>query len=158
MIVAVWLACGALAAALAWSARPDSYPGGRAVALAAGLCGGFLGGAMVILIDGSHGPRPSLSVFGAAARAILLLDLAERTSGSRGGPARSATLAWLWSWALLLDPLLLVVVIAATAGAAADSVVIGVLSGLAIVLVMYWQRNYGTFLLRRWRRYPGVRK
>ena len=155
MTVAIWLGCGILAAAIAWLARPDGYRGGPATALAAGLCGGFLGGALVILIAGDRGLRPALSVYGAAVGAVVLLDLAERTSGSAGGSPGNATLAWLWSCACLLDPLLLAAIVGATIGAATESVPVGALAGLVTVLLFSWQRNHGTVVTRGWRRHRG---
>jgi uncharacterized membrane protein YeaQ/YmgE (transglycosylase-associated protein family) len=153
MKIGIWLACGTLASAVAWSARAQSYPGGPLSAVAAGVSGGFLGGALVTLIAGSKGLLSSLSVYGAIVGAIIVLDLAERTSGSLAGAPRTSTIAWLWSWALLLDPLLLALMVAATVGARVASVLIGTLAGLLIILAMYWQRNHGALLVRTWRRH-----
>jgi uncharacterized membrane protein YeaQ/YmgE (transglycosylase-associated protein family) len=152
MMVAAWLACGLLACAIAWSARAHAYPGGPATALAAGLCGGFLGGAFVILIAGRHGALPALSVYGAAVGAIVLLDLAERASGAASEPPRTAALEWLWSWAVMLEPLMLAAIVGLTFGAAAGSAPLGVLAGLASILLLYGHRNYGNLAVRRWRR------
>lgn len=152
MTVPAWLACGALAAALAWSAQPQRYPGGPLSALAAGLSGGFLGGAFVILIAGRHGALLPFSVYGAAVGATVLLDLSERTSTPGQESPGAGTLAWLWSWALLLDPVLLAILIGATTGSALHSPLLGTLASLASILLIAWQRHHGAPLLRRWRR------
>jgi hypothetical protein len=151
-MVAAWLGCGTLAAIVAWSGRPDAYPGGPATALAAGLCGGFLGGAFVILVARRHGVLPAMSVYGASVGAIVMLDLAERASGSIGGPARSFPMAWLWSWACLLEPLLLAALIGITLGAKAHSPALGLLIGVAAMPLLYWQRNRGMIAVRKGRR------
>lgn len=70
MTVGAWLACGGFAAALAWLGRPDASADGPATTLAASLCGGFLGGALVVLIAGDEGVFASLSVCAAAVGAI----------------------------------------------------------------------------------------
>jgi uncharacterized membrane protein YeaQ/YmgE (transglycosylase-associated protein family) len=155
MTAAIWLGCGLVAGAIAWLARPDGYRGGPATALTAGLCGGFLGGALVILIAGEDGLRPALSVYGAAVGAIALLDLAERTSGSAGGSPRDTTLAWLWACACRLDPLLLAATVGATIGAATESAPVGALAGLATVLLCYRQPNHGAMVTRGRRRHRG---
>src|SRR5664279_5282109 len=111
--VAAWIACGALAAATAWLARPYSYPGGPATAAATGLSGGFFSGDAVIILGGDHA-LPALSIYGAAVGAIVALDLAARTSVTPDGPPRSHTLARLWSWAILADPVLLAALIGIT--------------------------------------------
>jgi hypothetical protein len=87
MMVAAWLGCGTLAAIIACSGRPHAYPGGPATTLAAALCGGFLGGAFVILLARRHGVFPAISVYGASVGAIVMLDLAERASGLDRRPA-----------------------------------------------------------------------
>jgi uncharacterized membrane protein YeaQ/YmgE (transglycosylase-associated protein family) len=151
MMVEVWLGCGILAALVAWSAHPPGYPGGLATALVAGLCGGFLGGAFVILTAGRHGALPAMSVFGASVGAIVLLDLAERTSGSAESPPRRLPMAWLWSWACLIAPLLLAVLIGIALGARAHSPPLGLLIGIAAMPLLYWQRDRGVIGGRRWR-------
>ena len=151
-MVAGWLGCGTLAAIVAWSGRPHAYPGGRATALAAGLCGGFLGGAFVILVARRHGVLPAMSVYGASVGALVMLDLAERASGSIGGPAGTLPMAWLWSWACLLEPLLLAALIGMTLGAKAHSPALGLLVGVAAMPLLYWQRNRAMLAVRRWRR------
>jgi len=154
-MVAAWLGCGTLAAMVAWSGRPHAYPGGRATALAAGLCGGFLGGALVILVARRHGVLPVMSVYGASVGAIVMLDLAERVSGSIAGPARSRSMAWLWSWACLLDPLLLATLIGATLGARVHSPPLGLLIGVAAMPLLYSQRNRRMIRGRIWRENRG---
>ena len=151
-MVAVWLGCGTLAAVVGWLGRPHGYPGGPATALAAGLCGAFLGGAFVILTAGRRGALPAVSVYGASVGAIMMLDLAERASGSIGGQARSLPMAWLWSWACLLDPLLLAALIGITLGAKVHSPALGLLVGVAAMPLLYWRRNRGMIAVRRWRR------
>lgn len=154
-MVAAWLGCGTLAATVAWSGQPNRYPGGRATALAAGLCGGFLGGAFVILVARRHGVLPLISVYGASVGAIVMLDLAERASGSVEGPARNLRMAWAWSWACLIDPLLLGALIGITLGARLHSPPLGLLIGVAAMPLLYWQRNRGMIALRRWRAHRG---
>ena len=152
--VAAWIACGALAAATAWLARPYSYPGGPASAAATGMFGGFLGGETVIMTAGA---LPALSIYGAAVGAIVLLDLAERTSRTQDGPPRSETLARLWSWAILVDPVLLAALIGITLAVTADSPLLGTLVAVATICLIYWQRNHGTYLPRRSNR-PGQQR
>jgi uncharacterized membrane protein YeaQ/YmgE (transglycosylase-associated protein family) len=152
MTVAAWLGSGLLVSAIAWMARPGGYPAGPATAVAAGLCGGFLGGAGVILVDGSGDTLRAVSVCGAAVGAIVMLDVAERASGSAQAAPRSTTLARLWTWACLLDPLLLAGIVGISLGAASGSPPIGVLAGAVVVLLFYWQRNSGLVPTRRWRR------
>ena len=139
MTTAAWLVCGALAAAMAWYARPQRYPGGPATACASGLCGGFLGGAAVILIAGRDGLLPALSIYGALVGAITLLSLVERASGGHVQQPRHATLARLWSWTLRLDPMLLAILAAATAGTASNSPIAGILSGAGALALMSGQ-------------------
>jgi hypothetical protein len=155
MMVAAWLGCGTVAATVAWSGRPHAYHGGRATALAAGLCGGFLGGAFVILVARRHGVLPLISVYGATVGAIVMLDLAQWASGSAEGPAGSIPMGWLWSWACLIGPLLLAALIGITLGARTRSPALGVLIGVAAMPLLYWQRNRGTIGRRKWREYRG---
>ena len=154
-MVAAWLGCGTLAATVAWLGRPHAYPGGRATGLAAGLCGGFLGGAFVILVARRHGVLPLISVYGATVGAIVMLDLAQWASGSIGGPARSLAMAWLWSWACLIDPLLLAALIGITLAARVHSPPLGLLIGVAAMPLLYWQRDRGMAARRRWREHRG---
>lgn len=154
-MVAAWLGCGTLAAIIAWAGRPHAYPGGPATALAAALCGGFLGGAFVILLARRHGVFPAISVYGASVGAIVMLDLAERASGSIDGPPRSLPMAWLWYWACLIAPLLLAALVGITLGARAHSPALGLLIGVAAMPLLYWQRNRGLIARRRWREDRG---
>jgi uncharacterized membrane protein YeaQ/YmgE (transglycosylase-associated protein family) len=158
MRTAAWVACGTLAAAMAWYARPQRYPGGPATACAAGSCGGFLGGAAVILIAGRDGLVPALSIYGALVGAITLLDLTERASGGHVQQPRHATLAGLWSRMVQLDPVLLTILAAATAGTASNSPLAGILSGAGVLALTSCQRNRTAFLTRRSRGSPGLKK
>ena len=152
MTVVAWLACGAVVTTAASLSRPASAPGWPATAFAVGLCGGFLGGALVALIAGRHGALPALSVPGAAVGAVLLLDLAERASGVRSRPARDATIARAWPWVCRRDALLLAAVAGFTASVAANDALPGVVASLATVSLAYAQRGVETHRVRRWHR------
>ena len=152
VMVAAWLGCGILAAIIAWSGRSHGYPSGPGTALAAGLCGGFLGGALMILTAGRRGALPAMSVYGASVGAVVMLDLAERISGRIEGAGPNRLMAWLWSWLCLLDPLLLAAAIGITLGARVHSPPLGLLVGVAAMPLLYWPRNRGMIGGRRWRR------
>jgi uncharacterized membrane protein YeaQ/YmgE (transglycosylase-associated protein family) len=158
MRTAVWVACGALAAVIAWYARPHRYPGGPATAFAAGLCGGFLGGAAVILIAGRDALPSALSIYGALVGTITLLDLTERASSAPVQQPGHPTLAGLWSWTLRFDPALLAILAAATTGTAFDSPLAGIISGAGALALTSGQRHRAAFLTRQEPAQPSTQR
>lgn len=148
MTAAAWLGCGGLVATVAWVARPDGLSSG-AVAATSGLCGGLLGGASAALFLRAGIVSAALSMCAAVVGAIVVLNLTVRTSTTGSEPSsRNRALAWVWSWACLLESLLVSTIIGVTAGVATKAPTIGVLAALAAMLAIYWQAKFGEAITR----------
>lgn len=141
-LVAAWLLCGALAAVAAWFGQPHGS-GGRMTAGAIGLSGAFLGGEFVMMVVG----HPGLSIVGATAGAVGMLDLQEHHRGLGRRP-RKESFSRPWSWVSLLWPVLLAGLIGTTLGLIADSTVLGTLIAVATMVAMYQGRR-STRIIRR---------
>jgi uncharacterized membrane protein YeaQ/YmgE (transglycosylase-associated protein family) len=126
-----------------------ALPSGAATALATGLCGGFLGGALVVLMVGSHGALRLLSFYGSLVGATVLLDLAETSGDWSSQTDRQPLLAALWSWACLLDPFLLASVTGATTSMASDPLPLGGLASAGASVLFYAYRNHPPYRLPR---------
>jgi uncharacterized membrane protein YeaQ/YmgE (transglycosylase-associated protein family) len=146
--VGAWLACGAFVAALAWLGRPDASPDGFATTLAAGLCGGFLGGALVVLIAGGDGVLATVSVCAAALGATVMLALTQRAGGTSILAPTPGSAARISAWSRVADPVLLGAVLALAVGDLTRLGARGVLAGLVAVILSYHPRA-GLALLRR---------
>lgn len=146
--VGAWLACGGFAAALAWLGRPDASADGPATTLAASLCGGFLAGALVVLIAGDEGVFVTLSVCAAAVGAIAMLALAQRASGASITPPTPRSASRVWAWTRAANPVLAAAVIALAISDVVQSQARGVLAGVVVVVLFYHPRA-GLALRRR---------
>ncbi len=140
MTVGAWLWCGLFAAALAWLGRPATGSVGPATTVAAGLCGGFLGGAVVTLITGDRGLFSTLSVCTAAAGATVMIVLVQRASGVAIHPPTPRTAALVPIWTILADPLLAMTIAALAISDLLDWRIREVLAGLVVVLFCYHPR------------------
>lgn len=148
MTVAAWLGCGVFAAALAWLGHPDAYPDGPAIALAASLCGSFLGGALVTLVAGDGGVLATLSVCAATAGAIAMLALAQRASGATVVAPIPRSASGVEAWSFVADPVLATAVLGLAVSDVTHSRARGVLAGVVVVVLFYHPR-VGLAMLRR---------
>jgi hypothetical protein len=148
MTVGAWLACGAFVAALAWLGRHDASPDGFATTLAAGLCGGFLGGALIALIAGDDGVLATVSVCAAALGATGMLALTQRAAGTSIVAPTPRSASRISAWTRVADPVLLGAVLALGASDVTQLGARGVLAGVVVVVLSYHPRA-GLTLLRR---------